>query len=59
VFICSVILLLITVLLVMGCVPLNAIVLVLLVETVEPYFDKLSNLYIDFCNKVSDSVVIT
>jgi hypothetical protein len=44
----------------MGSLPLNAIVLVLLVEIVNPYFDiLLSNLCIDFCNKVSDSAIIT
>jgi hypothetical protein len=44
----------------MGSLPLNAIVLVLLVETVNPHFDVLfSNLYIDFCSRVSDSTNIT
>jgi hypothetical protein len=44
----------------MGYLPLNAIVLVLLVEIVSPYFDVMfSNLCIDFCNKVSDSAIIT
>jgi hypothetical protein len=59
-FIWSVIFLLITILLLMGSLPLNAIVLVLLVETVTPYFYVMfSNLHTDFCNKVSDSAIIT
>jgi hypothetical protein len=59
VFTCSVILLLITVLLLMWYLPLNAIVLVLLVEIVNPYFDIIfSSLCTDFCNKVSDSATI-
>jgi hypothetical protein len=49
--VCSIILLLITVLLLMGFLPLNVIVLDLLVEIVSPYFDIiLSNLCIGFCN---------
>jgi hypothetical protein len=44
----------------MGPVPLNAIVLVFLVEILNLYFDVLlSYLCIDFCNKVSDSAAIT
>jgi hypothetical protein len=53
------ILLLITILLVMGYLPLNA-VLALLVEIVNPYFNIIfSNLCIDFCNEVSDFAIIT
>jgi hypothetical protein len=43
----------------MGSLHLNAIVLVLLLKIVNLYFDILSNLRIDFYNKVSDSAVIT
>jgi hypothetical protein len=60
VFTCSVTLLLITILLLMWSLPLNAIVLVLLVEIVNPYFDTMfSNLCTDFCNKISDSAIST
>jgi hypothetical protein len=44
----------------MGYFPVNAIALVLLVETGNSYFDiTLSNLCTDFCNKVSDFEIIT
>jgi hypothetical protein len=59
VFICYIILLLLTSLLLIGYLPLNATVLVFLVEILNPYFDILSNLFIDFCNTVSDSAIIT
>jgi hypothetical protein len=43
-----------------GSLLLNVIVLVLLIEIVNPYFDiMLSKLCTDFCNKVSDSAIIT
>jgi hypothetical protein len=58
-FICSVILLLITVLLVIAPLRLNTNVLVLLADIV-PYFDFLfSNICADFCNKVSYLAVVT
>jgi hypothetical protein len=51
VFIYSVVLLLITILFLMGSVPLNAIVLVVLIEICNPYFHiTLSYLCINFCN---------
>jgi hypothetical protein len=50
----------ITILLLTGSHPLNAIVVILLVEIVNPYLDiTLSNLCTDFCNKVSDSSIMT
>jgi hypothetical protein len=43
----------------MARLPLNAVVLLLLLEVVNPCFDIIrSNLYRDFCNKVADSVLI-
>jgi hypothetical protein len=49
----NLILLWITILLVMGSLPLNAVV-VLLMEIVNPYFDSFStNLCIDLCDEVS------
>jgi hypothetical protein len=60
VFTCSIILLLITILLLMWSVPLNAIVLVLLIEIVNLYFGIIFySLCTDFCIKVSDSVIST
>jgi hypothetical protein len=44
----------------MGSLPLKATVLVLLAKIVNPYFVTiLSNLRVDFCNRISDSAVIT
>jgi hypothetical protein len=58
-FICSVILLLITILLLVASLPLNINVLVLLSD-IGPYFDFLfSNICADFCNKVSDLAIVT
>jgi hypothetical protein len=58
-YVYSVILLLITNLLLMARLPLNAVVLLLLLEVVNPCFDIIrSKLYRDFCNKVADSVLI-
>jgi hypothetical protein len=57
VFICSIILLLITTLLLIGSFLLNATVLVSLVAIATPYSDIiLSDLFINLYNKVSDSV---
>jgi hypothetical protein len=59
-FISSIILLLIIILLLMVSLPPNAVLLVLVFEIVKPYFDViLPNLCTDFCNKVSDSAIIT
>ena len=59
-FICSVILLLITILLLIASLPLNTSVLVLLADFINPYFDFIfSNMCADFCNKVSDSAMFT
>ena len=58
-FICSVILLLITILLLIASLPPNTSVLVLLAD-IGPYFYFLfSNICADFCNKVSDLAVVT
>jgi len=58
-FICSVILLLITILVLIASLPLSTDVLVLLAN-IGLYFDFLfSNMYADFCNKVSDLPVVT
>jgi hypothetical protein len=58
-FICSVILLLITVLLLIASLPVNTNVLVLLAD-IGPYFDFLfANICEYFCNKVSDLAIVT
>ena len=59
-FICSIILLLITVLLLAGSLLLKAIVLVLIFEIFSPYLEvTVSSLCIEICNASSESTTIT
>jgi hypothetical protein len=58
-FICPVILLLITVLLLIESLPLNTNVLVLLADIFSYFVFLFSNICADFCNKVSDLAFVT